>query len=141
VRIDEADGLLTSLERDLKDLVNTRTGRPAIRGVARAERWYRRDPTDMMPDLFLDWDHASPTESVRSDKIGLVEQAYEHWRTGDHRDRGLVLASGPGITDQASLPALAMEDIAASILARFGEDVSELDGRPVPWLADARVMA
>ncbi|HEX3063825.1 MAG TPA: alkaline phosphatase family protein [Dongiaceae bacterium] len=138
---EEVDGLLTSLERDLLALVNTRTGRPAIRGVSRAERWYRRDRTDTMPDLFVDWDHTHPIESVRSDKVGLVEMAYEHWRTGDHRDHGLMLASGPGIAKGASLPALAMEDIAASILARFGEDVSDLDGRPVPWLADARVPA
>ena len=41
-----------------------------------------------------------------------------------------MLASGLGIADGASLPAMAMEDIAASILARFGEDVSELDGQP-----------
>ena len=93
-----------------------------------------------MPDLFLDWDHAAPIESVRSDKIGLVETPYEHWRTGDHRDYGLMLASGPGIADGATLPAMAMEDIAASILARFGEDVSELDGRPASWLADASVI-
>jgi predicted AlkP superfamily phosphohydrolase/phosphomutase len=137
VRVEEVDGLLTSLERDLQDLVNTRTGRPAIRGITRAECWYRRDPTDTIPDLFIDWDHASPIESVRSNKIGLVEIPYEHWRTGDHRDRGLMLASGPGIAKGASLPALATEDIAASILARFGEDVSELDGRPAPWLADS----
>jgi hypothetical protein len=136
-----ADSVLSNLARDLLALVNTKTGRPAIRAVNRAERWYRRWPDDTLPDLLIDWNEEALIESVSSPKIGLVEVPYEHWRSGDHRDRSLMLACGPGLAAGTALPAMAMEDIAASLLARFGEDVSDLDGKPAVWLADARAAA
>lgn len=135
------DAIVSGLSRDLLALVNTKTGRPAIRAVERAERWYRRDATDAMPDLLIEWNDEVLIESVWSPKTGLVEVVYDNWRSGDHRDRGLMLASGPGTAAGGSLPAMAMEDIAASMLARFGEDVSDLDGKPASWLAQARVAA
>ncbi len=134
-----ADRVLSDLARDLLALVNTKTGRPAIRAVNRAERWYRRQPQDTIPDLLIDWNDEVLIESVSSPKIGLVEVPYDNWRSGDHRDRSLMLACGPGIAAGTTLPAMAMEDIAASVLARFGEDVSDLDGKPAGWLADMRV--
>jgi predicted AlkP superfamily phosphohydrolase/phosphomutase len=136
-----AEAILTSLERDLLALVNAKTGRPAILAVHRTERWYRRDDSDTMPDLLFDWNAEALIESVRSPKIGLVEVPYDNWRSGDHRARSLMLAMGPGIEGGIDLPAMAMEDVPASLLARFGEDVSDLDGRPADWLAAQHVMA
>lgn len=135
------DAIASGLSRDLLALVNPKTGRSAIRAVDRAERWYRRDPTDTIPDLLIEWNDEVLIESVWSPKTGLVEAHYDNWRSGDHRDHGLMLASGPGIAAGASLPAMAMEDIAATMLARFGEDVSDLDGKPANWLAQARLAA
>jgi len=94
-----------------------------------------------MPDLLFDWNAEALIESVRSPKIGLVEVPYDNWRSGDHRARSLMLAMGPGIEGGIDLPAMAMEDVPASLLARFGEDVSDLDGRPADWLAAQHVMA
>ncbi len=141
VSLEKVDAIVDSLSRDLLALVNTKTGRPAIRAVERAERWYRRDRADAMPDLLIEWNDEVLIESVSSPKTGLVEVPYDNWRSGDHRDRGLMLASGPGVAAGASLPAMAMEDIAASVLARFGEDAGDLDGKPAAWLAQAMAMA
>lgn len=141
VSTQDAEAILAALERDLLSLENPKTGRPAILAVHRTERWYRRDDSDTMPDLLFDWDSEVLIESVRSPKIGLVEMPYDHWRSGDHRARSLLLAMGPGIAGGSVLPAMAIEDIPASLLARFGEDVGDLDGRPADWLADARVTA
>lgn len=141
VSADAAESVLASLERDLLALVNPRTGRPAIRDVFRADQHYRREPGDSMPDLLIDWNDEALIEAVWSPKTGLIEVAYDNWRSGDHRDRSLMLAAGPGIAAGADLSAMTMQDIAASVLARFGEDVGDLDGKPASWLAQARAVA
>jgi predicted AlkP superfamily phosphohydrolase/phosphomutase len=123
-----------SLEQDLLALVNVETGGPVIRGVDRAERWYRRTDGDTIPDLFLDWERTAPIESVWSAKTGLVHGPYRNWRTGDHRPHGLLLAAGPDIAPGRELGETAIEDLPASLMARFGEDCADMDGRPKDWL-------
>jgi predicted AlkP superfamily phosphohydrolase/phosphomutase len=130
------DALAASLTRDLRALVNMATGRPVIRGAEPAERWYRRRDSDTIPDLFLDWERSGPIEKVWSAKTGLVESPYVNWRSGDHRPQGLLLAQGPGIAGGSTLAEMAIEDLPASLLARFGEDTADLDGKPAAWLAN-----
>jgi hypothetical protein len=48
------------------------------------------------------------------------------------------MATGPGITPGA-MPAVDMTDLGASLSARLGVELTDdVDGRPVPWIADAR---
>ena len=88
-----------------------------------------------MPDLFLDWERSAPIETVWSEKTGMVHAPYVNWRTGDHRPYGLLLAAGPGIAAGAELPEMAIEDLPASLMARFGVEHGDMDGRPAGWLA------
>ncbi len=141
VRPEETDAVLDSLERDLKALINTKTGTAVFNGAERADRFYRRSKTDALPDLFLDWERSAPIESVWSAKTGLVAAPYTHWRTGDHRPHGLMLALGPDMPMGRRLPPLAIEDLPASLMRRFGEEADDMDGRPVGWLAEPRVSA
>jgi len=87
-----------------------------------------------MPDLFVDWERTAPIETVWSPKTGLVHAPYTHWRTGDHRPDGLLLAIGAGVPRDTVLPCVDLEDIAPSIAARLGVGLEDVDGRPVPWL-------
>jgi hypothetical protein len=135
VAVEAIETVIAALERDLRALVNVETGGPVIRGVERAERWYRREPIDTLPDLFLDWERSAPIETVWSEKTGMVHAPYLNWRTGDHRPSGLLLATGPGIAAGAELPAMAIEDLPASLMARFGVAHGDMDGRAVSWLA------
>ncbi len=135
VAAETMEAVIAALERDLRALVNVETGGPVIRGVERAERWYRRFETDTMPDLFLDWERSAPIETVWSEKTGMVHAPYVNWRTGDHRPRGLLLAAGPGIAAGAELPEMAIEDLPASLMARFGVEHGDMDGQPAGWLA------
>src|SRR5262249_38613580 len=137
VRSDHVDVVIAALERDLMALINTKTGKPVINGIERCERWYRRSPGDTRRDLFLDWERSVPVESVWSAKTGTVEAPYENWRSGDHRPWGLLLAAGPDMPAGKRLPPIAVEDLPASLMARFGEAASDMDGRPVSWLASA----
>jgi predicted AlkP superfamily phosphohydrolase/phosphomutase len=132
---DAVDRVCARLARDLLSLINVETGRPVIRAVHRADRWYRRAADDTMPDLFIDWERSGPIETVWSAKTGIVHAPYTNWRSGDHRPEGLLLARGPGIPDNTAFPDLNLEDIAPSITARLGVRLEDVDGRIVPWLA------
>ncbi len=123
VQPDEVDRVCARLSHDLLALVNVGTGGRVIRGVERADRW-----------LFIDWERTAPIETVWSPKTGLVHAPYTHWRTGDHRPDGLLLAIGPGVPRHTVLPCVDLEDIAPSIAARLDVRLEDVDGRPVPWL-------
>ncbi|MDQ4088285.1 MAG: hypothetical protein M3177_09810, partial [Pseudomonadota bacterium] len=135
VRPEEAEEVLAALERDLLELVNVETGGPVVRAVHRSDGHYRRSDRDKMPDLFVEWERGAPIETVRSARIGTVHTPYTHWRTGDHRPDGLLIAAGPGFAAGAELPAIEVEDIGPSIAARFGIALVDVDGAAVPWLA------
>ncbi|MGH6959415.1 MAG: hypothetical protein ACREE7_02935 [Dongiaceae bacterium] len=135
VQPSEIDRLHAELTEDLLALVDAATGEPVVRAVERADRWYRRSATDTMPDFFVDWQRAAPIETVWSPKTGLVHAPYLHWRSGDHRPDGLLLATGPSIPTNAPLAAIEIESLAPSIAARLGVSLPDIDGMPVPWLA------
>ncbi|HWT13076.1 MAG TPA: hypothetical protein VN231_10020, partial [Allosphingosinicella sp.] len=60
---------------------------------------------------------------------------YSHWRTGDHRPDGLLIAAGPGFAAGAELAPVEVEDLGPSVAARLGVELGEADGVVVAWLA------
>ena len=135
VAAEAVESVIAALERDLQSLINVETGEAVIRGTERTDRLYRRSENDTLPDLFLDWERSVPIETVWSAKTGTVHGPYLNWRTGDHRPHGLLLARGPGIPPGSTLPEMAMEDLPASLMARFGATHDDVDGKPVGWLS------
>jgi predicted AlkP superfamily phosphohydrolase/phosphomutase len=136
VEPDHFDGVCRDLEQDLLELINVDTGKPAIRSVVRCDDHHRRRADDTMPDLFVEWDRSAPIQTVFSPRIGTVHTPYSGWRSGDHSPDGLLLALGPDIAARELLPPLCVEDIGASIAARLGVPLDDVDGEPVSWLAD-----
>ncbi|MDT9599796.1 alkaline phosphatase family protein [Sphingosinicella rhizophila] len=132
---EDFDRVCAQLEEDLLELVNLDTGRPAVRAVIRSDTRHRRSPRDVMPDLFVDWNREAPIERVSSPKIGILHSPYDGWRTGDHRDDGLLIVHGRGFAAGSEYPDIDMEDIGASIAARFDVALGDIDGRPADWLA------
>jgi predicted AlkP superfamily phosphohydrolase/phosphomutase len=135
VRTDELDGLIATLERELLALTNVETGGPVVRALHRCDRHHRRAPGDTMPDLFVEWERSAPVETISSPRLGTMRARYTHWRSGDHKPDGLLIARGSGFAAGAEMPALAIEDIGPSIAARLGVMLDGVDGGPAPWLA------
>lgn len=134
----EYDAVCDQLAEDLLALVNLDTGGPVVRRVTRIEEHYDRESHDALPDLLIDWAHDAPVDAVWSPKTGVVYGPYSHWRTGDHRPDGLLIASGPDIPAAAVQPTVDMVDLGASLAARLGVRlVDDVDGHPVPWCAGA----
>ncbi|MBV9310704.1 MAG: hypothetical protein JOZ73_07725, partial [Solirubrobacterales bacterium] len=135
----EFDRLCEQLRADLLGMVNVTTGAPVLREVTRTDRYYARSSDDALPDLFLEWNHDHPIETVWSPRFGTIHGKYVHWRTGDHRPGGMLLARAPDIKPGAQLSTLAIEDLAPSIAQRVGVTLDAVDGAPAPWLGAAPV--
>jgi predicted AlkP superfamily phosphohydrolase/phosphomutase len=131
----EFDAVYERLAADLLDFVKVETGEPLVRKVIRASDHFDRHEPDSFPDVFLEWDRRSRTQTVYSPKVGVVHEPYEHWRTGEHFPDGLLLATGPGIPAGTVLPSIPVEDIAPTICARLGVQLRDVDGRPIPELS------
>jgi predicted AlkP superfamily phosphohydrolase/phosphomutase len=131
----ELDATCEQLRRDLLALVNVDTGGPVVRSVERTDAHYLRAPMDSLPDLFIEWNHEAPIETVWSPKTGIMYAPYEHWRTEDHRPGGFLLAAGPGIHPRGNLGEIAIGDLGPAICALLGVQLDDVDGRPAPALA------
>ncbi|MGW5702755.1 alkaline phosphatase family protein [Amycolatopsis japonica] len=130
----EYEAVCEQLTEDLLSLVNVASGKPVVREVSRTSDHYDREADDTLPDLLIDWARTGPIETVWSPKTGVVYGPDEHWRTGDHRPDGLLLASGPGFEPGAKLPDLDVVDLGSTLSAMLGVELTDdVDGRPLPW--------
>ena len=126
----ELDALQREVAEELLAVVDVATGRPAVRAVVPSEEVLERSPGDGFPDLFVEWERSSLMEQVWSPRVGTVAARYDHWRTGDHNDRGLFIARGPGIAPGRRTEPMALTDVAPTIAAVLGVDLPDVEGRP-----------
>jgi predicted AlkP superfamily phosphohydrolase/phosphomutase len=112
----------------LYELVNVDTGEPVVIDVVRADDHYERKPESVLPDLFVEWNRDAPIERVWSPRIGCVFGPYEHWRTGDHHPRGLLLASGGGIVAGRRREPVDIIDLGPTIASNVGVDLPDVEG-------------
>ena len=80
-----ADRAPPAADGSWQELVNVDTGGTVVRRVERSDRHYPGRAGDTLPDLFLEWNHNRPVETIWSSRLGMLHSPYEHWRTGDHR--------------------------------------------------------
>lgn len=119
----ELDALRDEVAAGLLSLVNVDTGRPAVVDVVRSEDVLDRAPDDGFPDLFVEWERSSPMTTVWSPLVGTVSAVYGHWRTGDHNDRGLFVARGPGIQAGRRSYPMSLVEVAPTVSAALGIDL------------------
>lgn len=117
------------LRRELLQIIDIDSGRPAIVDVEVTEDVYDRQPNDALPDLFVEWDRSRLVERVWSPTIGTIVRRYTHWRTGDHTREGFVAIAGPGTVPGARVGTLDSVDIAPTIAATLGVELPGVDGR------------
>jgi predicted AlkP superfamily phosphohydrolase/phosphomutase len=128
----ELDELCRRLEDDLLALINVETGSSVIERVTRSDEVYARAGLDALPDLFLEWNHRHPIESVWSPRVGLIRGPYTHWRTGDHRPGGLLLMRGPGVAAESDLGPVQIEQLAGVLAAQLGVQLSDQEPALAP---------
>jgi len=129
----EYESLLDRLEADLRQLVEMRTGEPAVEKVTRTVEAFRCGPPLVLPDLFIEW-KASPhfMERVAHSKVELVQAKQWYHRSSYHSFSGFVAAAGPSIQARGSIGEVSLLDLAPTFLALMGE--------PIPQKLTGKVM-
>lgn len=119
------------LERELLLLVNTATGAPAVKRILRGDLLFPGPFRNQFPDLVIEWNHEAPIPAVHSARVGELRVESPNPRTGDHRPKGLVLARSTDLSPHALEGAMALVDLAPTLAARLGVDLSGIDGKPI----------
>ena len=119
------------LERELLLLVNAATGAPAVTRVLRGDLLFAGPFRNQFPDLVIEWNHEAPIPAVRSQRVGELRVESPNPRTGDHRPKGLVLARSTDLAPHALAGDMALVDLAPTLAARLGVELSGIDGKPM----------
>lgn len=114
----------------LLELVHGETGRPVVREVVRTREIYAGEHLDALPDLLVLWSGESPVNGVCSPRIGRIDLDFPERRTGAHRPRGFLVASGPRIAEGPIPETVHLMDLAPTILHLAGVEIpARYDGR------------
>jgi predicted AlkP superfamily phosphohydrolase/phosphomutase len=147
----EAEGFITEISRDLMELTDGHTGRPAISRIIRTAVEFPGPRSDELPDLIVVWNEENKLGTtnagggrgskvrVSSPKIGTVEATNTYCRTGDHLLEGMFVARGPGIAPGRLDRVVPTLDLAPTFARMMGCEMRGVDGVPIPELLDAPV--
>lgn len=126
------DAYRASLSRDLLDLVDPDTGKPAVDRVVDLVRAHPGDNRSEMPDLAVYWSTERPIRGVSSPKIGTVRGDFWSVRTGDHNNACFFALRAPGTPHRALSEPADYLDVAATLPRLAGTSLGGFDGRPLP---------
>lgn len=90
---EEYDALCEQISKELRDLVDARTGKPMVKKIVKT-RSSVDDETDTSPDadLVVVWQEESVASTVDCPKFGRIGPI-PYWRTGSHRAGGFFMVS------------------------------------------------
>jgi len=138
----EYDEILAEIDEGLRTFTDADSGRPILGAVARADELF---PTGtmrhLMPDLVIRWDeeeaaHRAISSPLFGDIASPIPGRHPTGRSGNHRDQGFLLASGPGIDADAELGDPHILDLAPTVYGLLGVAVpAEFQGRPLRAVA------
>lgn len=128
----DADPLLDWLEHQLNALIDIDRGRPLVSRTYRRSERYPDATDEHLPDLFVEWHRTTQIERVWSPTVGVVHHRQTMWRTGDHQQRSMVVARGPGILPGRHAPVSATA-VPAGLVGLFGLDLPGAVHPPPRW--------
>jgi predicted AlkP superfamily phosphohydrolase/phosphomutase len=122
----EYERLLDQIEADLKQLVDVRSGKPAVDRVIRTGEAFRCGPPWILPDLVVEW-RSTPhlMDRVKHPKVELAQAKPSYNRSSYHAFTGFVAAGGPSIRTAGNLGELAPLDFAPLFLSLMGQPLSQ----------------
>jgi len=126
----EYDALCDMLERELAELENVSTGKPAIERIIRTRRDLGTTDADDLPDIIVTWAMDAPKTGLRSSSIGAVSGHDPERRSGRHHPEGFAVFSGPAIASGEPLTNADLIDLPPTVLTLLGlEPGSGFDGK------------
>jgi predicted AlkP superfamily phosphohydrolase/phosphomutase len=127
------DALFDRLRRDLLEVRNLDTGRPAVTEVFRVDGICRGPRLPGLPDFFVLWNREAPIDRVGSPRIGEIAYAHRGNRTGDHTPDSVFFAAGPHAA-RGRLDGVSILDFAPTLAALHRVSLPNVDGQVIPEL-------
>ena len=137
----EYQALREELIRELKNICDPDTGKPAVDTVYKGEEVYHGQCMDNAPDLLVSWRNHEYTSwpGYNDRERDLFESSLQHsdfsdWsemqKGGNHRPNGVVFMKGPNIRKNFQLEDARIIDLAPTILHLSGVRVpDDMDGK------------
>jgi len=130
VAAEEYDTVCDELARELLELVNAESGKPAVERVIKVREEYEGDRIDALPDLAVVWSAEAPINGLRSSRIGTVRGVNPERRPGGHHPDAFVILSGPGVAAGHDLDEAHLLDLAPTFFRLMGVPIpSDFDGK------------
>lgn len=114
------DKVCDELSIALQQLINSDSGRPAVRRVIRTDAVFAGERRHHLPDLIVLWSDDAPIQAVHSPAVGLVRAPSPDARTGTHYPRGFALMQGARTPRGHVAEWGHLVDFAPTLLAHFG---------------------
>jgi predicted AlkP superfamily phosphohydrolase/phosphomutase len=121
------------------------TGRPIVDRVYRLDDLAPPDAPyrELLPDLVIAWDGVSAQQSraIHSPRYGEMrwetDERLAYGRSGDHRERGWLLAAGEGIDPATRVEGHHIRDLVPTVFRWLGaRPHATFQGRPIPALCE-----
>lgn len=118
----DAEVMLDLLEREIRLLTETSTGRPLVRSVRRARDVHPHERDVGLPDLLVEWDVADlHVNGLSSPSLGDLVYASSERRSGNHLPDGrLVLALADEPEEELLGNEIAAHDVAPLVVRLLG---------------------
>lgn len=122
----EYERLLSQIDADLRQLVDVRSGKPAVERVIRTAEAFRCGPPSVLPDLSVEW-RSTPylMDRVRHPKAELVQVRPHYNRSSYHTFSGFVAAAGPSIEAGRDLGEVSPLDFAPAFQCLMGNPLPQ----------------
>ncbi len=113
--------LLDAIEADLRELIDPRSGEPAVQAVHRTVDVFGGDPPVSLPDVFVEW-RPRPyfQDLVVHPRADLTQQRPSFCPGSEEVLSGFVAASGPSIVGRGDIGEVPILDIAPTLLSLLG---------------------
>jgi predicted AlkP superfamily phosphohydrolase/phosphomutase len=120
--------LLDELEADLAELVDMRSGEPAVADVIRTAEVFDSGIPRSLPDLVVEWRSGNYLmERVQHPRADLV-QARQYYNRGTHHTMtGFMAAAGSSIVARTSISKVSPLEFAPAFLSLLGESAGRQD--------------
>lgn len=127
----DRDSVIDELEDDLRSITAPDSGDRIFRDVTRLEAEYSRWNEAESPDLFCEWESGHEIKDVYPKDASRLFGPPQRFKA-DNAPMGILLASGPSVSESELTTTPSLYDIAPTVL--------HLLGRPVPDDMDGTVL-
>ncbi|MEM6837765.1 MAG: alkaline phosphatase family protein [Cyanobacteria bacterium P01_C01_bin.120] len=122
VEPDDYEALLDRLEADLRQLIDLRSGEPAVQEVVRPRQLFGDTAHPTLPDVVVKWRSCDYfMDTVVHPQATLHQEKSEFFRGSDHNQSGLMVAAGPDIQASGEIADIPLQDLAPTFLSLMAQ--------------------